>query len=201
MIGIISVGLSNLSSIRNAIDTLGFESILIESAELVSNASKIIIPGVGSFYEAMTRLRDREMDVAIKEVVSGGVPILGICLGMHLLADKGSEGGEIDGLGLISGNIKKMSANHQKLPHLGWNNLVITRDNEVLEKKYDNVDFFFIHSYEFIAHNQENVIATTEHGESFASVIANKHIYGFQFHPEKSQRAGMELLKSFIVNA
>ena len=201
MIGIVSFGLSNISSIRNAIDSLKFRTFLIEEPDQVSKAEKILLPGVGSFNEAMKRLKESGLDKALKEAASKDVPIMGICLGMQLLADKGNEGGETEGLGLIPGKVKRMNDDAIKLPHMGWNNLKLEQSNNVLSQAFDGIDYYFIHSYEFVADNDENVLATVDHGNQVTAVISKDNVFGCQFHPEKSQRAGLELLKSFINNA
>jgi len=201
MIGIVSFGLSNISSIRNAIDSLKFRSFLIEEPDQVSKAEKILLPGVGSFNEAMNRLKESGLDNALREAASKGIPIMGICLGMQLLADKGFEGGETKGLGLIPGTVNRMNDDAIKLPHMGWNNLKLEQSNKVLYQDFDGIDYYFIHSYEFVADNSENVLATVDHGGQVTAIVSKDNVFGCQFHPEKSQRAGLELLKSFINNA
>jgi imidazole glycerol-phosphate synthase subunit HisH len=201
MIGIVSFGLSNISSIRNALDSLKVRTFLIENPEQVSKAEKILLPGVGSFNEAMKRLKESGLDKALREAASKGIPIMGICLGMQLLADKGYEGGETEGLGLIPGTVKRMNGDVMKLPHMGWNNLKLKQSNSVLSQAFDGIDYYFIHSYEFVADNNENVLATVNHGGQVTAIVSKDNVFGCQFHPEKSQRAGFELLKSFTTNA
>jgi imidazole glycerol-phosphate synthase subunit HisH len=201
MIGIVSTGLSNLSSLQNAINALNFKSYLVEDSSKIAKASSILLPGVGSFNEAMKRLRQRELDLAIIEAAKSGTPILGICLGMQLLADKGYEGGEVAGLGLIPGEVNRIVGDNIKLPHMGWNSLNIIKNNTVVYDGFDGIDYYFIHSYEFNALNPSDVIATVSHGNDIAAIVNRERIYGFQFHPEKSQRAGLGLLESFLLNA
>jgi imidazole glycerol-phosphate synthase subunit HisH len=201
MIGIVSIGLSNISSIRNALVSIKARNFLIETPDQVSIAEKILLPGVGSYNEAMSRLKENGLDNALREAASKGVPIMGICLGMQMLADKGYEGGETEGLGLIPGTVKRMNNDFVKLPHMGWNNLKLEKSNKVLLQDFNDIDYYFIHSYEFVADNNENILATVDHGGQVAAIVSKDNVFGCQFHPEKSQRAGLELLKSFINNA
>ena len=201
MIGIVSIGLSNISSIRNALVYIKARNFLIETPDQVSVAEKILLPGVGSYNEAMNRLKENGLDNALREAASKGVPIMGICLGMQMLADKGYEGGETEGLGLIPGTVKRMNNDFVKLPHMGWNNLKLKKSNKVLLQDFNDIDYYFIHSYEFVADNNENILATVDHGGQVAAIVSKDNVFGCQFHPEKSQRAGLELLKSFINNA
>jgi len=201
MIGIVSIGLSNISSLRNALDFLKVRNFLIERPDQVTMAEKILLPGVGSYNEAMNRLKRRGLDNVLKEEVSKGLPLMGICLGMQLLSDKGYEGGETEGLGLIPGTVMRMNNSLIKLPHMGWNSLKLRKSDSVISLNFNDIDYYFIHSYEFIANNSENILATVDHGGHIAAIINKKNVYGCQFHPEKSQRAGLELLKSFINNA
>ena len=207
MIGIISLGISNITSLKSAIDVLNFKSFLIEEPNQILYAEKILLPGVGNFKEAMKRLRKSGLDKALKKAASNGIPIMGICLGMQLLADKGyegsedSEGSETKGLGLIPGEVRQITGNNIKLPHMGWNTLHIKKNNKILSSDFNNIDYYFIHSFEFVVKNNENLLATVEYGKQVTAVVGNNNIFGCQFHPEKSQRAGLELLKSFITNA
>ncbi len=201
MIGIVSVGLSNLSSIRNALEFLGYKSILLEEPRNFQHADKILLPGVGSFKEAMTRLKEKELDSSLKDAYNQGVPVLGICLGMQLLADIGFEGGESEGLGLIPGSVSLIDCPKLKLPHMGWNNISIRNSDKVVTDSFNELDYYFIHSYQFHVAEKNNVLATSNYGQELPSIVKKDHVYGFQFHPEKSQRAGLELLKSFIINA
>lgn len=201
MIGIISLGLSNISSIRNALESLKFENFLIQKSDHVKLASKIILPGVGSYNEAMNRLKVSGLDNSLKKAASKGIPIMGICLGMQLLADKGYEGGETKGLGLIPGVVKRINNGSMKLPHMGWNNLNVVKSNDVLLQNFHGIDYYFIHSYEFILDNNENLFASVVHGGQITAFVCKNNVFGCQFHPEKSQKAGLELLKSFANNA
>ena len=204
MIGIISIGISNIASVQNALNKLGHHSFLIKGYEDIKNASCIIFPGVGNFTEAMIRVRERKIDIGLKEAEKAKIPILGICLGMHLLADEGSEGsegGSTKGIGLIPGKVSKINTNTLKLPHIGWNSLnkIITHESTILNK-FKDIDFYFLHSFKFNVKNKYNLLATVRYEEELAAIIQKDLVYGFQFHPEKSQRAGLELLNRFIIN-
>ena len=201
MIGVLNIGLSNLSSITSALDFLGYRSTFVTNPEHLSHVDKILLPGVGSFNEAMNRLRQGKMDIALENAASHDTPILGICLGMQLLADTGFEGGETRGLGLIPGKVERLKPDNIKLPHMGWNSVHVNISSDVVTMDFDGLDFYFIHSYQFITTDEKYSVATTEHGDTFTSIVRNNNIYGFQFHPEKSQKAGLELLKSFLENA
>jgi imidazole glycerol-phosphate synthase subunit HisH len=201
MIGIVSTGLSNTTSLRNAIDSLNVKSFLIEEPSQILQADKILLPGVGSFNEAIKRLKQKGLDKSILEAAERGTPILGICLGMQLLADKGYEGGETKGLGLIPGEVKLIDNENLKLPHMGWNNLEYQQSSDILSIGFDNVDYYFIHSYQFIVKYSKHLIATVDYGKQVSAVVAKDNVFGCQFHPEKSQKSGLALLKSFIDNA
>ena len=201
MIGIVSTGLSNTTSLRNAIDSLNVKSFLIEEPSQILQADKILLPGVGSFNEAIKRLKQKGLDKSILEAAERGTPILGICLGMQLLADKGYEGGETKGLGSIPGEVKLIDNENLKLPHMGWNNLEYQQSSDILSIGFDNVDYYFIHSYQFIVKYSKHLIATVDYGKQVSAVVAKDNVFGCQFHPEKSQKSGLALLKSFIDNA
>ena len=198
MIGIVDYDIGNLKSILN-----GLLYNEIEEARLISNPSelsqcdKIILPGVGAFREAMSRLTSSGFDQVIKEQVKKRVPLLGICLGMQLLASKSYEGGEEGGLDLIKGVVNKIEWDNAKVPHMGWNS--IQHSNSPLYSGIENgADFYFVHSYHFIPEDKKVVMSTTDYGERFVSSIQSGNIYGVQFHPEKSQSDGLKVLRNFM---
>lgn len=159
------------------------------------------MPGVGSFNSAMKKIKQSLPLVCLEEeVVRGGKPFLGICVGMQVLADVGYEFGKCDGLGWISGSVRKLNAMDLTLPHIGWNDISITQNHQIFNKLKDYRDFYYVHSYCFDAGNKSNVIAHTDYGENFTAVVCKENIFGFQFHPEKSQRAGQLLLNNFITS-
>lgn len=201
MIGVVNIGLSNTSSLCYALKHLNYTYEFIEKEFVIDSYEKIIIPGVGNFKEAMLRLSSRGIDTSLKEYAKLGKPILGICLGMQLLATSGEEGGDSFGLDLIPGQIKKIKEKESvKLPHMGWNELIVRKSCDVVTEVLNGTDFYFIHSYEFKVKDEGNILAEVENSSLINAVVNKNRIYGFQFHPEKSQKAGMQLLDNFLKN-
>jgi imidazole glycerol-phosphate synthase subunit HisH len=199
-IGIIDIGVGNIGSVVNAVYSQGWDSISITRPEDLSSVSHLIIPGVGSFSYIMNRLRELSLDTSICDFASQGSPVLGICLGMQILGDAGSEGVYSLGLGLISGEVNPINRTvGLPLPHVGWNDAVEVNKHPLLDGVKSGVDFYFVNSYCFSATNRKNVILETEYGECFPAMIANKNVVGMQFHPEKSQRNGLRLLDNFCL--
>lgn len=204
MIGIIDLGFSNVNSVEKAIAFLGYTSNRIQFVEDFGNTqnfSKVIFPGVGSFKNASESLRSSAIDKCIVNYVMNGGHFLGICLGMQLLFDWGFEGGKIKGLGLIKGEVKEITPNsiNEKVPHNGWNEVHWnSNENAIRSGILDGKDFYFNHSYS--VHTEEKyVLAKTPYGANgIISAVKKFNIYGTQFHPEKSQSAGLKILKNFI---
>jgi len=194
--------MSNLGSITNALEECDGENVVvINDPQQLKTATHIILPGVGSFKDGIDNLVKTGFKEAIIEaVLTDKIPILGICLGMQLLADKGFEGGEVDGLGLVSGVVERLKpvGKEERIPHVGWNEVYMKKDNLLLRGIPKGTDFYFVHSYHFIPKNKGDILATTPYCGGFVSAVAKKNIYGTQFHPEKSQRPGFKLLKNFI---
>ncbi len=197
---IIDYGMSNLGSIRRAMEECGADVLVSNNPEDLKISDKIILPGVGAFGDGMKNLNNQGWTKIIREeVLENKIPILGICLGMQLLATKGHEGGEFDGLNLIEGEVVKFtSLDDERIPHVGWNEIVKTKESPIFEGIEDGSDFYFVHSYHFKAKNKEDVIATTSYCGEFASAINKNNIFGTQFHPEKSIPVGFQVLKNFI---
>ena len=178
---------------------LGFEPVISNKAKDIKESSHIILPGVGAFGTSMEKIVAMlPCDILENEVVKKGKPFLGICVGMQVLANKGMEFGEHDGLGWISGIVEKFPIQDLPLPHMGWNNIVEKKRTQLLNNLKDFRDFYFVHSYVFEVENEDNVIAQTEYGITFNSIIQADNIYGIQFHPEKSQKAGQLIIKNFM---
>lgn len=198
MIGIIDYGAGNLASVRNALDQIGREAVVVNHPEAMDGCERLILPGVGSFRLAMEALDHTGWAEALREYVSRGRPLLGICLGMQLLFDEGEEHGITPGLGLVPGRVVLMTprAPH-RLPHVGWNNLVHVGDHALFEGIKRDVDLYFVHSYRCIATDAADVIAWCDHGGEFAASIARGSVVGMQFHPEKSWPAGIRILENF----
>ncbi|MBQ8181440.1 MAG: imidazole glycerol phosphate synthase subunit HisH [Ruminococcus sp.] len=196
MIAIIDYGAGNIFSVKNALDYLGLESALVSDKEAVQNADAVILPGVGAFPAAMEKLAATGLIDTIKEEAAKK-PFLGICLGMQLIFEKGYEFGECDGLGLISGDVRKMEAPDLIIPHMGWNKLEKLNDCPLLEGIGDDEYVYFVHSYK--AHcDDKDIAAFSEYGGKVPALVYNgKFVYGAQFHPEKSGNTGLKILKNF----
>lgn len=200
MVVIIDYGMGNLGSIKNMIKKIGHSSEITNDPERIKNAKKLILPGVGKFSRAMANLDNLKLTELIKEKAVQGTPLLGICLGMQLLADD-SEEGNVAGLGLIPGHVRKFNlAPEFKVPHMGWNTVDYALNCPLFAacEKFEEVRFYFVHSYQYECTDQKNVIGTTQYGKRFTSVVQAANVYGVQFHPEKSHKYGMQLLKNFI---
>ncbi len=199
MIGILDYGMGNLKSVTNSLTFLGLESSVIDSVENFNGITHLIIPGVGAFPKAMSSIKDKGYFDPIKTFADSGKPLLGICLGMQLLADKGTEVAETEGLGLIPGTIELMKAEGYRIPHIGWNGINLKRDPGLFEGVKKSADVYFVHSYHFATKSEENIVAVTDYGNEFVSIVANEkgNVIGTQFHPEKSQKQGLRMLDNF----
>lgn len=196
MIGIIDYGVGNIKAFANIYKNFR----IVKNISEFENITKLILPGVGSFDHAMTSLENSGMREKLDELVlEKKIPVIGICVGMQMLA-KSSEEGILNGLGWIDGIVKKFDKskiNNGPLPHMGWNNLNIEKKNKIFENLEENPRYYFLHSYYFECHDKDNVIATATYGEKFDCMINHENIYGIQCHPEKSHHNGMQLLKNF----
>ncbi|MBR3759824.1 MAG: imidazole glycerol phosphate synthase subunit HisH [Ruminococcus sp.] len=196
MIAIIDYGAGNIFSVKNALDYLGLESALVSDKEAVQNADAVILPGVGAFPAAMEKLAATGLIDTIKEEAAKK-PFLGICLGMQLIFEKGYEFGECDGLGLISGDVRKMEAPDLIIPHMGWNKLEKLNDCPLLEGIGDDEYVYFVHSYKAHCYDKD-IAAFSEYGGKVPALVYNgKFVYGAQFHPEKSGDTGLKILRNF----
>ncbi len=200
MITIVDYGMGNLASIRNMIKKIGGRAEITSDLTAISQASSLILPGVGHFGKAMGLIRERGMEPVLnKKVLEEKVPILGICLGMQLLLDH-SEEGDSKGLGWIEGEVKKFEFDNPnyKVPHMGWT-AVNTHNNCPLFNGFENeLRFYFVHSYYATCKLGENIIGTARYGFDFTCAVHKNNIYGTQFHPEKSHKYGMQLLKNYL---
>lgn len=193
MTAIIDYGAGNLFSVKNALDYLGIENKVTKNAEDLRAADRLILPGVGAFPDAMRMLRESGLVEVIKEEVQKK-PLLGICLGMQMLFEKGFEFEETEGLGLIKGSVKLMTPENLPIPHIGWNELELNKPCKLLEKGGEYV--YFVHSYAADCPS-ENVAAYCDYGMKIPALVFNGNVYGAQFHPEKSGEAGLEMLRKF----
>lgn len=204
-IGILDYGAGNLKNVCRAIEHLGYEYQLVSKENQLLLVDKLIIPGVGAFKVAMEQINKMKLAMPIKQLAERGTPILGICLGMQLLFEKSSEFGMTGGLGLINGVIDEIpsignSGLSLKVPHIGWNELKSCDSNHIIIRGIQEDDaFYYVHSYKAIVTNEKNLIAySTYDGLVLPGIVCNKNIYGFQFHPEKSGKNGLKLLKNFL---
>lgn len=199
MIAIVDYGVGNLASVRNAFERIGVRADLHADPAAIANYERLVLPGVGSFRVAMETLRARGWVDALKTFAQSGRPFLGICLGMQLLFDRGEEHGPTEGLGLISGEVKKMNPlPPHKVPHVGWNALTPAKEHPLLARIKPNVDFYFVHSFHGVPTHQADILGTCDFGGTFVAAVASGNVAGMQFHPEKSQPAGIQLLENFI---
>ena len=200
-IGIINYGMGNLGSIQNALESLGADSFIMGSPDMLESADRIILPGVGAFAAAVKHLEEDQWIPAIKQaVLEQKRPLLGICLGMQLLLSSGDEGGHCKGLGFIEGEVKRLQLKDPSLrvPHMGWNEVDYTCDSPIFQNIPDQSDFYFVHSYAAIPVSDDDVIARTKYGGDFVVAIRRKNVFGVQFHPEKSSIPGRKLLQNFL---
>lgn len=200
MIAIIDYGVGNLFSLSSSLKSIGADAVITSDKDVITSSDKIILPGVGAFSDAAFKLRENGLDKIVVNEALSGKPLLGICLGMQMLFEKSFEYGEFDGLGLIKGNIVPMKGKIEpslKVPHIGWNALKFSSEVSDLFKYINNGDcVYFVHSY-YATDCDENVIATCEYLTQLTAAVQNKNIYGCQFHPEKSGKVGLNILKAF----
>jgi imidazole glycerol-phosphate synthase subunit HisH len=199
-VAIVNYGMGNLRSVANAIDAVGGAYRIADSVTDLDDATHIILPGVGAFGEAMARLKAAGFVEALAErVLRDKVPFLGICLGMQLLATRSFEHGEHDGLGWIAGEVRPIAASEGlRVPHMGWNVAHVVRDSPLFRSLPPTQTFYFVHSFHHVPADPARVLADTEYGDRLAAVIGQDHIFGTQFHPEKSQKSGLLLLRNFL---
>jgi len=201
MIGLIDYNMGNLRSVTNAFAKLGFDIEIVQKADAVAQYDKIILPGVGAFKDAMSCLKERGMDQAVKAFVTSGKPLLGICLGMQLLFENSVEFGHTQGLGLIEGDVVAFDPTHfptrLKVPHMGWNELHVKKETPLFAGMPSSFYLYFVHSFH-VQCDERHVIGSTTYGYEFPSAVQKNNIYGFQPHPEKSHTNGLTILKNFV---
>ena len=198
MIAIIDYGVGNLFSLKSSFAAIGKDAVVTSDPDVISKADRIILPGVGAFEDAAKKLRDSGMADVVKREAALGKPVMGICLGMQLLLDKSYEYGEHEGLGLIHGNVKPISDvidKDLKIPHIGWNRLIIKKQSPLFKYLSDGDCVYFVHSY--YAADCDDVTATAEYSAELTASIESGNVYGCQFHPEKSGTVGLNILKAF----
>ncbi len=198
---IVDYGMCNLDSIARAVEECGGNPTVTDQPRELSNATQIILPGVGAFPDGMRNIRERGLESALNdEVIGNKIPFLGICLGMQLMANSGEEVEPTKGLGWINGDVVKLKAkgDDTRIPHIGWNVLEKTWDVPILEGIEEDRDFYFVHSYHIKVNNEDQIAAYTPYAGKFVSSVCHDHIFGTQFHPEKSQKVGFQVLKNFL---
>lgn len=191
-VAIVDTGCANLASVKFAFDRLGADSVITKNPDTIHGAPRVILPGVGSAGYAMDRLRERELIPVLQNLVQ---PVLGICLGMQLIFDH-SEEGNVDGLGMVDGNIVSLDTAELPSPHMGWNTLSGIQDDPLLDGVAEGEYVYFVHSY--AAPVSAKTLATTEYGSEFSAIVRQGNVYGCQFHPERSSKTGARIFENFL---
>lgn len=198
MIKIVDYGMGNLRSVQKAFEKLGHAAEICNQPSQLSGVEKLVLPGVGAFRDAIHEVRRREFVSPILDHLASGKPFLGICLGLQMLFDVSYEDGEWPGLGIIPGKVVRFQDQPDlKIPHMGWNQLQVTGDPALLANIPRDAHFYFVHSYHVVPTDRSVVIAESEHGERFVAAIGRDNLWATQFHPEKSQKHGLQLLANF----
>ena len=208
MIAIIDSGIANLRSVEKGFERVGADARIVESPRALEDASGIVLPGVGAFRDGITKLRDGGFVEPLFKAIQGGKPVLGICLGLHFLFSESEEFGHHTGLNIIKGRVVRFqdepaSRNgggakaRLKIPHMGWNRIRIERQAPIFKDIPDGGFFYFVHSYYVVPDDEGVIAATTEYGRRFTSILRKDNLVACQFHPEKSQTLGLQLLKNF----
>lgn len=198
---IIDYGMGNISSVKKQLERASVNVTVSNDSKVILNADKLILPGVGHFKKAMDNLNELGLiDVLNQKVIAQKTPVLGICLGMQLMADK-SEEGSASGLGWIEGEVVRMKVTDSlryKIPHVGWNSIVQQKPSALNVHLEDDASMYFVHAYMFVAKNEVDILHTTSYENAFTSAVSKDHIFGVQYHPEKSQDSGLQIFKNFI---
>ena len=199
-VGLIDYGGGNLTSVRNALEYIDAAPTMVRTPEELASVSHLVLPGVGSYPRTMRQLNERGLSDAIRQAaLRDGKPLLGICVGMQVLADSGHEFETCNGLGLIPGDVKKLdtSGTGQRLPHIGWNDVEVHRASPLMAS-LENPTFYFVHSYNFDVEDRADRVATSDYASGVTACVQRERVFGVQFHPEKSQGDGLQLLRNFV---
>ena len=199
MIAIIDYGVGNLFSLVSSFKAIGADTVITGDIETIKKADKLILPGVGAFGDAIKKLRETSLDKVLIEQAKNGKPVMGICLGMQMLFEKSYEYGEHKGLGLLKGEVVSMEnrlPENLKIPHIGWNALIFKKENPLFKYINNGDCVYFVHSY-YAEGCDDSLLATAEYGKELTAAVAKGNIYGCQFHPEKSGKVGLNILKAF----
>jgi imidazole glycerol-phosphate synthase subunit HisH len=198
MIAIIDYGMGNLRSVQKGFEKVGHAATVTSDPAVVAAASKVVLPGVGAFGDAMHELRQRDLVPVVRQAAESGKPFLGICLGLQLLFETGYEGGRHQGLGILPGEVVRFDVPPEyKVPHMGWNKLAIRRRAPILDGLPDGTHVYFVHSYYVVPRDPEVIATETDYPAPFTSIVWRDNLYATQFHPEKSQADGLRILKNF----
>ncbi|MGQ0826028.1 MAG: imidazole glycerol phosphate synthase subunit HisH [Actinomycetota bacterium] len=200
-VAIVDYGLCNVDSVQRAFETLGATAFITDQPKDLYDADRIVLPGVGAFPDAMRNLRANGLDEAMsRQVLEEGAPFLGVCLGMQLMAAIGHEVEETKGLGWLDAQVTRLTATEQdrRIPHVGWNEVTPSYSSPLFDGIPEHTDFYFVHSFHMTCAADDDVLATTPYCVGFVSAVAREHVFGVQFHPEKSQQWGLQLLKNFL---
>jgi len=196
---LIDAGTGNLRSVQKALENIGANVARTDDPQRVLSGKRVVLPGVGAFGDFMSGLRVRGLEGAVKEIAMRGIPLLGICVGMQALFEVGEEMGEHAGLGLLAGRVVRFAESLSvKIPHTGWNQVEVKKDAPLFNLVNDGAYLYFNHSYYCQPLNSSDVIGTTDYGLTYACAVQRENIFGVQFHPEKSQALGLQILKNFL---
>ncbi len=199
MIAIIDYDAGNIKSVEKALQKFGEEACITRDKEILLNAEKVILPGVGAFGDAMGKIRQYNLEDTINRIVDKRTPFLGICLGLQLLFNRSEESEGVKGLGILKGDILRIPDKQDlKIPHIGWNSLRYPKSGKLFANIKEDSYVYFVHSYYLEAANEDIVVATTDYSTLIHAAIESEHIFGCQFHPEKSSEVGLEILENFI---
>lgn len=197
MIAIIDYGVGNLRSVEKAFEAVGVRAVVTNDAGAIREAARVVLPGVGAFGECANRLRESRLDELVLAAAAANKPVLGLCVGLQLMFDEGHEFGIHKGLGLMRGRVVRFSESGPHVPQIGWNQIEAVKPHPLLAGLDEGTYFYFVHSYRVDAEEAADVLAVTEYGIRYPSICAHGSIAGVQFHPEKSQDAGLRLLANF----
>ena len=202
MIGIIDYGMGNIRSLFNALEWIGCDALVSSDPNVLRDCDRLILPGVGAFGDAMQAIRKQGLDKLLElEIREAGKPMLGICLGMQLLAKSSDEHGEHEGLGWFDARVELLTPTAKsKVPHIGWNDINYEKDSPFFEgfDLGDQIDFYFVHSHHMICNDENDVLSQCEYGHTFTAAIHKNNVVAVQFHPEKSQDSGIRFLENFV---
>jgi glutamine amidotransferase len=200
-VAVVNYGMGNLDSVVRAFEECGANVVVAGEPSGLETATHLVLPGVGAFGDGMRHIRERGFDTALREqALERRIPLLGLCLGMQLLAERGEEHGDHAGLGLIPGTVVRLrpTTPEERVPHVGWNDVEVARPTALLGGLESGANFYFVHSYHMECRDDAHVLGRTPYCGTVASVVGRDHVFGVQFHPEKSQRAGFRLLRNFL---